>query len=289
MVIVKVLGGLGNQMFQYAVAKAVAYKRGDIFKLDITGFKTCKLHKGYRLNLLNIEENIADDDEIKKLKGYDGILRKILNRVGIELSRPSSYYQEREITVFDSNIFNYKDSIYLDGYWQNEEYFIDIRNILLKQFVPKNDLSETAKNFLRKIKATNSVSLHVRRGDYIRNPKALEVHGVCSIEYYKKAVNLIYSKVRNPVFFVFSDDMEWCRKNLHFLKKVTFVEGTGNEIEDVYLMKNCKHNIIANSTFSWWGAWLNENKGNIVVAPKKWFSKEEWRKLTLACKGWVKL
>lgn len=264
MIISKITGGLGNQMFQYAIAKAIAVKRNNIFRLDITAYETYKLFD-YRLNIFNIDENIANSDEISNLRGYDSKIFKILKKLGIYSK--TTYYKEKERTVFDKEVFTNQD-VYLDGYWQNEKYFIDIRDILLKEFTPKKEISEVAKEYLKMIQNTPSISLHVRRGDYLKHPEI----GVLDLAYYKKSHEYIVEQVEDPIFYIFSNDLAWCEENFEFIQNKVFVKNTKSEIDDLILMKNCRHNIVANSSFSWWGAWLNENIEKIVVAPKKWMA-----------------
>ncbi|SKB26520.1 alpha-1,2-fucosyltransferase [Malaciobacter marinus] len=264
MIISKITGGLGNQMFQYAIAKSIAVKNSDIFKLDITAYETYKLFD-YRLNIFNITENIANYDEILNLRGNDNKIFKVLKKLGL-YNKPT-YYKEKERTIFDKNVFNYKN-IYLDGYWQNEKYFIDIRDILLKELTPKEDISEIAKEYLKNIQNTQSISLHVRRGDYLKHPEI----GVLDLEYYKKSYEYITREIENPIFYIFSNDLAWCEENFDFIQNKVFVKDTKTEIDDLILMKSCKHNIVANSSFSWWGGWLNENINKIIIAPKQWMA-----------------
>jgi len=262
MIISKISGGLGNQMFQYAIAKSIAMKNKDIFKLDISAYKRYKLHNGYRLNAFNIEENIANKNEIFKLRSFDN---RIVRR--LKFLKKNTYYQEKERTVYDCNVWNY-DNIYLDGYWQNESYFLNIREVLLKEFSLKNDISLLAQRYLREIDSSQSVSIHVRRGDYLKHPEI----GVLDMEYYRESVSYMVNHLENPVFYIFSNDISWCKAHFKFIEKSIFIEETESELEDMELMKHCSHNIVANSTFSWWGAWLNENEKKIVIAPKKWMA-----------------
>ncbi|MDR0580024.1 MAG: alpha-1,2-fucosyltransferase [Campylobacteraceae bacterium] len=267
MIISKLIGGLGNQMFQYAIGRAVAHRNSDILKLDISGFATYKLHNGYRLNAFNIDEKIADINEIKCLGKKNRVLRK-LAKIGI--LKKSTFYAEKSEneTKFDEKVFLYKD-LYLDGYWQNEKYFLDIRDMLIDEFTLKKPVGKNADEYMSIIKNTNSVSVHVRRGDY------LVLNGFIGIDYYQNTIKFISQKVQNPAFFIFSDDIKWCKENLNFIDKPIFIENTANELEDLELMKNAKHNIIPNSSFSWWAAWLNANKDKIVIAPKIWFKDRD--------------
>jgi hypothetical protein len=263
-IVTKINGGLGNQIFQYTIAKSISIKNNIIFKLDITAYETYKLHNGYRLNLFNIDEHIATEEEIKCFKGKHNIINKIINNLNLN----KLIYKEKERTLYDKNIFTKKD-IYLDGYWQNEKYFINIRDEIIRDFIPKNNNSIIVENYLKDINTTNSVSIHVRRGDYANHPNI----GILDISYYQKAVIYMTKYIENPIFYIFSNDIEWCKENFIFIDKKIIIDKTNNEIEDMILMKNCNHNIIANSSFSWWGAWLNKNDNKIVIAPKKWMAE----------------
>lgn len=275
MIIVKIMGGLGNQMFQYAIAKSIAVRNKDNFKLDISFYSKQTLRK-YELNLLDIDEVLVNKKSFfSKVTSKFRFLTKI-------------YYMERKIAEYDSNVFN-KKNVILDGYWQNEKYFKDIRGKILQDFTPVSSLSNKANYYLNSIKNSNSVSVHVRRADYIENINTNANHGVCGLSYYKKAFKYLNNKTDNVTFFIFSDDISWCKKVFRFLERKVFVEDTKSTIDDLELMKNCKHNIIANSTFSWWGAWLNQNEEKIVIAPKKWFVKKEWKNKNPACENWIKI
>ena len=273
MIIVRIIGGLGNQLFQYSLARSIAKKLNIEFKLDITGFDNYKLHNGYRLNQFNIIENIATNEEIKKFRGYEGIFRIILNKLNLDIKRPDSYYQEKFYMRYNEGVFS--DNYYFDGYWQNCRYFEDIREILLKELTPKN-ISNQAKLYLKNID-DKSVSIHIRRGDYL---KLRHIYNILDIDYFKKAIQTI--KEKNPKFFVFSDDIDWCKKNLNI--EATYIEKT-TDIDDMFLMSKMKYNVISNSTFSWWGAWLNQNE-NVVITPKKWFVN---RTTTLNLDNWIAL
>jgi len=290
MIIVNLIGGLGNQMFQYACGRAVAEHTGQKLKLDITGFKDYKLRK-YSLDCFNISAEFATEKEIKLYK--EGRLwfinyfsKKILKR---ELIKNKRFIKEKHFH-FDPTILNLKGNCYLFGYWQSEKYFIDIKDIILKEFTLKRPLSQSAKEYENIILSSQSVSIHVRRGDYVNNPITNSYHGVCDISYYEKAVDIIYKKVENPKFFIFSDDLSWVKENFKFLKNSLFVElKNAPDYEEMFLMSRCKHNIIANSSFSWWGAWLNQNPNKIVIAPKEWFKDNSINTNDLIPLSWIRI
>jgi len=286
MIITRISGGLGNQMFQYAMAKSMAKKNNDIFKLDTSFYPKQTLRK-YELNLFNIDENIATKDECIGFRGKEKLIFRIKNKLGLNIKRPYSHTFENNLTLFDKEVYKKQGDIYLDGFWQNEDYFKNIKDEIIKDFIPKNNISLDAKKYLEHIKDNQSISIHIRRGDYVANAHTNSIHGICGIDYYKKAIKYIDKKVKNPIYYIFSDDMSWCKENFNFLKDKVFINNTKNTIEDLELMKNCKYNIIANSTFSWWGAWLNKNNAKIVITPKVWFASNN--NINLALKEWIKI
>ena len=269
MIIVKIIGGLGNQMFQYAYAKALE-KKGCKVKIDISAFDTYKLHGGYQLDKYNIDLQVSSYEENRKFhKNY--FLTKLLI-VNSKILKEKSF-------AFDVNLLDMEDHNYVSGYFQSENYFIHIRNLLLEQFVIKEDISSYGKKVQKSIvNLKNSCSVHVRRGDYLEGKNA-SIHGLLNLDYYKKSIEYIKSKDKNISLFIFSDDIDWVKENFK-LDNATYIESKDRILphEDMYLMSLCKNNIIANSSFSWWGAWLNRFKDKIVISPKRWFSDEKLEK-----------
>lgn len=288
MIITRITGGIGNQMFQYATAKSIAKRSNSELNLDLSFYLGQSLRQ-YELNRFFIKGGIATSAECARLRGNEGLVYKVKKKLGFKIQRPKSYIFESELyaTKFQKRIFDNAGSMYLDGYWQNEKYFINIRDEILQDFTLRGGISRDARKYLESIRACSSVSLHVRRGDYVQNPHANNMHGVCSIEYYKKAVRHIREKIGNPVFYVFSDDIDWCKENLDFLDCKIFINKSLDGLESLYLMQACDNNIIANSSFSWWGAWLNTKRSKCVVAPKTWFSNDKRNKCSLACEDWI--
>ena len=199
--------------------------------------------------------------------------------------------KKKNLVLFDPTVFQYYKNIYLDGYWQSELYFKDIRNEIIEDFLIKAPFGERATMYLADIQTSKSVSIHIRRGDYVSNTHTNNIHGVCDLNYYQIAINYMISNVENPKFYIFSDDITWCKIHFDHLDNKIFVENTNNALEDLELMKSCQHNIIANSTFSWWGAWLNQNTKKIVIAPKRWFAEEkmEANSKNIVCESWVRV
>lgn len=272
MVIVKIKGGLGNQMFGYAYAKAL-HQHGYDVKLDTSAYQTYTLHGGYLLDHYQIDLMVAKQNEISDFNVHS-FLSKIKNK--LHIFNPK-VVQEKSLQ-YDIKMLNPLDNKYIDGYFQTEQYFTDIRALILKQFALKTALSNYSKKIENQILQSDvSISLHVRRGDYTNNTN-MQIHGVCNLSYYQDAIKLFYKKFDSINFFIFSDDMNWVRENLN-LKDAIYVHSEEKRIphEDIYLMSLCKHNIIANSSFSWWGAWLNKNDNKIVLAPIKWFADQKLR------------
>ncbi len=293
MVIVRLKGGLGNQMFQYAMARRIAYKNRVPLKLDITWFNNTKndTSRVYELKHLQIVEDFASEDEIGgfvKNKGLDSYVSKITSRF-LPLSW-RTYIRERKFS-FDPDILRLPGNVYLDGVWGTEKYFMDIKEIIQHEFALRNPSNEVNKKMGQLIESVASVAVHVRRGDYVSNPITNRYHGVCSLEYYDRAVAEIAKMVKEPHFFIFSDDLDWVRNNLKFGFPAIYLNHNSGDQghEDMKLMSLCRHNIIANSTFSWWGAWLNKNPDKLVYAPAKWFNTKKLDTKDLLPISWKKL
>lgn len=291
MIVVKIIGGLGNQLFQYALARKLSIiKNIDVF-LDISEFEKYTL-RTYQLNHFNVKLNLISKDENKKIQPT--IIDRFVDRYS-QLGKfvPYKYrtfFKESSLR-FDKKIFTIGKEAYLDGYWQSERYFQDIRDTLLTDLTPRYPLEEKTIETAKYIRSSESVCIHIRRGDYVTNPTTNAYHGLCSLNYYLKSIEYLVSHISNTVFFVFSDDIEWAKKNLKGVEPVFFVENRQNlgDIQDFYLMTQCKHFIIANSSFSWWGAWLSDNNEKMVIAPKTWFTAEEYDATDLVPDRWIRL
>jgi hypothetical protein len=271
MITVNLKGGLGNQMFQYALGRHLALRNDDELKLDIDGLERANaigdIYRPFTLGQFNILKNIATPEEIRAIKYPLGIFSKAWRYIAFKISRDKN-------TLFRPDVLDWKGDIYLDGYWQSPRYFEEIRDTLLKEFTLVSPLAGVAAELAAKVRATNSVSLHVRRGDYMKNPQVGKEFGICSVDYYTKAIAEIRNTVSDPTFFVFSDDVAWVKENLELGDSFVFAQGEGlSDTIELVLMSMCNHNIIANSSFSWWAAWLNQNPKKIVVAPTPWFDR----------------
>lgn len=291
MIIVKLIGGLGNQMFQYAAARRLSHVNNVPLKFDLDWFEnhSTDIKREYELNVFNIQGKPASPDETAKLKEppckpslFSLIKRKILPSYKQTHIRQRHYHFEPDILELGSNT-------YLEGYWQSEKYFKDIDTVIRKEFTFKPEPDSLNREMAGCIKSSDSVSLHVRRGDYILNEVTNNYHGTCSQEYYSKAIEIISKKIKAPQFFVFSDEPEWTKANLDIKHTATYIDINGPEkaYEDMRLMSLCKHHIIANSSFSWWGAWLNPEPDKMVIAPSKWFNDKSINTKDLLPETWT--
>jgi len=290
MIIVKLQGGLGNQLFQYALARQLAEIHKTEFKLDVSFFQTYKLH-AYSLSPFNIQEKIASQNETEDLIYNSPTLMDILQQK-ILRKKPviNSNYIRENYFHYDSGILSLPDNVYLDGYWQSEKYFSNIGNIIRSEFSVRKLQSGENKEMSEKIFSKNSVCMHIRRGSYTMPPYNA-THGTCQMNYYLEGIDYFSKKIKNPHFFVFSDDPDWTSKNLKINSDITYVNhnSVNNDFEDLRLMSQCKHHIIANSTFSWWSAWLCNNPGKIIIAPQDWFKSGDRDTRDLFPASWIRL
>ena len=294
MIVSKLTGGMGNQLFQYAIARSMSLKFNTDLKFDITSFQWDELRE-FELTNFNVFGGIASESEIQKVKSFGPTLKNRIKYKLINKKIPYYLFSNIKEKGFDYNtdieLLDNKN-IYLDGYWQSERYFIKYRSFLLNEISLKNKLSKVSVQYQKLIEQIkNSVSLHVRRGDYIKNSETNTFHGVCDIEYYKKSINYMLQYLNNPTFFIFSDDKEYVKEVFSTIPNCIIVNGVKVDVEELFLMSYCKHNITANSSFSWWGAWLNKNESKIVISPKKWFANLDMQNQTndLIPSDWLKI
>ncbi|MCX4350026.1 MAG: alpha-1,2-fucosyltransferase [Lachnospiraceae bacterium] len=278
MIIVEVCGGLGNQMFQYALYTKLKIQGKEV-KLDLTSFDQRHAFRKYELDIFKVDYETACKSEIRKYK-KTGLLRRWLKR-----SSDENIYVENLDIGYQPVIFDYRDK-YLQGYWQCEKYFEDIRNILLKKYTFPVIGQGKCRKILEQIQNIESVSLHVRRGDYLNENNWKAYGNICTLDYYQRAVAYVRKKVPAAVFFLFTNDIAWVKENI-YEDGMIIVDCNleSQDYQDMYLMSQCKHNIIANSSFSWWGAWLNQNTDKIVIAPSRWFNNHETT--DTICQDWI--
>lgn len=282
MIISRISGGLGNQMFQYAAAKSLALKNNDELKINTSLLEKMPhridaphyAYRKYELEDFAITAPRATTSEITfwHRPYFWGFFRLAFWSIGRRIFRNPG--KEKDEHTFDPSLFNLKGNVTLDGYWQSPRYFEMIADVLRKEFTPRHPMSLEAQRFEKEIKSKkNPLVVHVRRGDYLHFPQYI----ITNKDYFERGMSEILQQEDIDHIFVFSDDLEWCKENLVFLKPVTFVAMLPGrkDFEDIVLMSLGHHFVISNSSFSWWGAWLSSFTGKKVIVPKKWIGENE--------------
>lgn len=294
MITIKIQGGLGNQLFQYAVGKAVELRHLLPVQYDISFLndKTKREHftpRDYELSVFNINPKLIENTQFAKYK-YPLSAKDSLKVFLKSILRKPYFFWLIEDDIKKIPLVT-KKNVYLEGFWQSESLFAEYRKEIVQSINIKSHLLKLDNSLLEAILSKNSVSVHFRRGDYVNDTVINSHHGVCSLEYYENAVRYIQQKEKTIVLFIFSDDLEWVKNNYSPDVETIYVNGHEgfNSYLDMVAMSQCKHNIVANSTFSWWGAWLNENPEKIVVAPEKWFDSPNKKSNHIIPEDWVKL
>ncbi len=296
MIIVRLKGGLGNQMFQYAAGRRLAHVHKTGVKLDLSWFGSVaaiNAVRKYGLDAFAVNQDFASEEEVLRLKKtgrnrWFRLFKRTINRILPLFDQ--SYIQEKRFH-FDPDVLTLPDEVYLEGYWQCEKYFKDIEETIRKEFSIKPEQDSFNKSIGEAIAATDSVSIHVRRGDYVTDSATSQIYGMCEPSYYKAAIKLVSARMREPHFFVFSDDPDWVKTKMNFIQPAAFIghNGPENAYEDMRLMSMCKHHIIANSSFSWWGAWLGQNREKKVIAPARWFNVAGYDTRDLCPESWQRI
>lgn len=281
MIVVRMFAGLGNQLFQYAAARCLAELHKVPLKLDTRWFQMRVAHETPRvfgLNAFSCSYEEASQPELSRFSfskiGETKFARSVMPRLQLFIQKRRDYaslksYREPHFH-FDPKYFHLPHDVYLVGYFQSERYFKPIEKMIRKEFSSKMDLSKENQSLAEQIKNSPSVAIHVRRGDYVAMPRVHRHHGTCDLSYYQRGVEILSQRVKNPHFYLFSDDIEWVEKHLILPYPCTYVKGSQEPAQDLSLMSLCSHQIIANSSFSWWAAFLNANEEKVVIAPKKW-------------------
>ncbi len=270
MIFIKLSGGLGNQMFQFAFGLALAKKHKQPLYVDLSFLLNRKLEgvtfRDYELKVFEGNPKVIN----KSIPAFLEVFSSVCNRVQVK----QPLYKKLDESTFSSTSELSPFINHVVGYWQSERYFIEAENEIRKAFSFAIAPSVENQQVLKQISETISVSVHVRRGDYVSSPKNLAYHGVCGLDYYERAIAYVQQKIPEACFYVFSDDPSWVQSHLSFggatVHFVTHNSGA-NSYEDLRLMQHCQHHIIANSSFSWWGAWLNKRPDKLVIAPSRWF------------------
>lgn len=288
---IKIQWGLGNQMFQYAMIKSLSLKHKKDFSLDISEYKT--YFRPFELELFNIEKQYTYKKDIpfyERLKSKNRYLSFLYGKWKklCSIINPNHYIEKS--LGFDKNILQ-QPTQYFEWYFQNEQYFSNYEDEIRNAFQFKENANDKNTKIIKKMQLKNSVSIHIRRWDYISNKSAAQFHELCGIDFYQRAIHYIKERVESPVFFLFSDDIEWVKENLGLNEESYYIDWNTwkNSHEDMRLMSNCKHNIIANSSFSWWWAWLNPNKNKIIVAPKNWLKDKKINAEHSLPSSWIRL
>jgi hypothetical protein len=283
-------GGLGNQLFQYAAARALALRRNAQVVLFLKGYEKPNQSRRYELDVYphSGRQMTASERLAARLSWKAGprISRLFADRLGLL----PFFYRERHYH-FNEAMGKQPLPLLLRGFWQSERYFADAADVIRRELVPCAPVDPANIEMAKRIAAAEAVSLHVRRGDYVTDKKANTEIGVCSLTYYRDAIAHVRERTTSQHLFVFSDDPEWARTNLRADLPVTYLTiNTGDRgFRDLQLMSMCRHHIIANSSFSWWGAWLNPSPAKIVVAPKVWFAGLPHDTTDLIPQEWVRL
>jgi hypothetical protein len=291
MVIARIHAGLGNQMFQYAAGRNLALQKHTKLFLDAWGYETDTFRK-FELGKLNVSAPLLSKGRSnwgvrlrrRRYRPISVVLRAIQSPLA------STHVKDIE-QGFKDGLAGIGGNVYLDGFWQSERYFMGIRELLLREFTFKDAPNLENTKYLSNIVAQNSVCVHIRRGDYVTTPGCQSKHGICPLEYYRAAIAYIQDRITNPVYFVFSDDPAWVSSNFPRLNSMTIISHNvgQNDSEDLRLMMNCRHFIIANSSFSWWGAWLGQSPQKIVIAPKRWYVSPNQSDKDLVPESWIRL
>lgn len=275
MITVNLKGGLGNQLFQYAFGRRLSLLRGEELVLDLDGLKADEVTKReYALKPFKLSEKIKTVNSGHKESVLSILKKKILKQYNIG---------------YNSKLLYSKDD-YFEGFFQSHKYLDPIRDVLLQEVSLVEPIDSKHQSLLSRIDNCNSVSVHVRRGDYVNDAKTKLAHYTFGLEYYQKAFEIVLEKIDSPVFFVFSDDIQWAKDNLGLDTEAVFVSNPEmKDCEELIIMSRCKNNIIANSSFSFWAAWLNQNDNKMVIAPKKWNNLYNKAYKDLLPDNWLKI
>lgn len=291
------MGGLGNQMFQYAFGKFLSVKHKTDLQLDLSYLldRTPRenfVFRDYDLDIFPIKSQFMSESKLNNLL-VNRQKDNIVNRLKGVFNKHLEYVFESQFE-FNNKYLDIANHSYLEGYWQSPKYFESISEIIRKDFLLNPDLTDKQVDMYKNIINSNSVCVNFRRADFVTIKTAIETHGVIPQIYYEKALDLLKKKNKDLHVYVFSDEIDWCKKHVKFDYPTTFVdhELSGFKFSVyLFLMSKCKHYVIPNSTFAWWAAWMNNNPDKIVIAPKQWFATEEMNKQTidLIPESWIRL
>lgn len=291
MIVIRLRGGLGNQLFQYAAGRRLAWRHGTELKLDVEPLERSG-ERHFALDHFEIAAEPATAAELRRCCSpirTARLARWLLGKPAGPVRGPDS--------GFVPAVLDLPDDVCLDGYWQSERYFADAAGVLRRELRFREGPTGRNRELSEEISSCESVCIHVRRGDYVTNPVANQILGPCDLDYYHRAVEHLDGTVQPRCYYLFSDDPEWVRLNLLLDSPIVIVDHNSPDRphEDLRLMSLCHHHVIANSSFSWWGAWLAESDGRragaqrIVIAPRRWYRSEEYRADDLIPGRWLRL
>jgi hypothetical protein len=297
-VVITLVGGLGNQLFQYAFGRAISIRNKQPLIFDLAWFDQVKDEKD---EITTVREYALAPFELPvktqciglpKPK-TNGVVARIIRRCIRVLPRCHAghrIYSERGFG-FDADALVQNGAIWYDGYWQSYKYFAEIEATLIKDLSQRDKLSKRSQEMLSKIAGCDAICLHIRRGDYVSNKNAANMHGLCDVDYYSRGLEFVLHGLENPHCFIFSDEPAWALSNLNLpiSKTVVDINDINSAHEDLWLMSACSHFVIANSSLSWWGAWLSTAHNKVVVAPRKWFVDSGINTSDLIPSEWVRL
>ncbi|MCY7350061.1 MAG: alpha-1,2-fucosyltransferase [Cytophagaceae bacterium] len=281
MVISRITSGLGNQLFQYACGRAVSLRHGVPLKLDLQNFTQHK-NRRYALDAFAIEATEATPGEVRMALRYDTFWHRALT--------PRTHQRvlrERTMRV-DPAVLQAGPEVYLAGYWQSPTYFEDVETEIRREFTWKIPFPPQSVRWLEQIDQKNAVAIHVRRGDYVSNPDYARRFGTLPLSYYERALRYLAERLEGLHGFVFSDEPDWVKANFPTTIPLTIVQGN-TDTEDLRLMSACRYHVIANSTFSWWGAWLNPHADKLVLTPARFFHDPKLNTQDLLPERWIRV
>ena len=294
MIISLLNGGLGNQLFQYAAGRSLASFHCTEHILDISKFSNIAFSNQTPRNLdifdFNISSRVAVDEDLIKLRPSNIMLARVWRSLKNRFFK--KYYLDWRPELFSGG-----NQQYLDGYFQSEKYFIDIVDELRNEFTLCDEYLLPIANILNKIQSDPpSISIHIRRGDYVNNMQIRHIYDICTLDYYTRATQEILQRYPNARLFIFSDDVEWVQKNMTAFQNITLVSDmktiSGENLrpsQELFLMSQCDHHIIANSSFSWWGAYLNTSLTKVVIAPNLWNRSKLFPQENIIPRSWIRL
>lgn len=286
MIKVRLQGGLGNQMFQYAAARALSLDlKQESLILDTNYYVISKKKKSLTLNNCTLSPSATFKD-CKDNPFY--YLASGMSRLWPKFTY--ALYLKFGIAFWNTSLYKElpknKENLYLFGYWQSDRYFNKYKDLIIRELKMKTLPSKKNLDLIHKMGEENSCCIHIRRGDYVKLNWVM-----CDNAYYQKGMEIVATKVENPKFYIFSDDIEWVKKEIKFTEPVTYIDWKNEDFRELELMYSCKHFVMSNSSFSWWAQYISNTKDSVIIAPKQWFSDyEEGNKdLKIYLDNWVKI